>query len=105
MAETLIKTVPSIARTPPELEREPLVRNQRSLGWISDHIAGVAEGKTPRWWWYAFIPASLITVVCISMVVYLMSTGVGVWGLMIPVAGRGTSRISCSGSASATPAR
>ena len=86
MAETLIKSVASLPRTPPELERPALVLNQRSLGWISDHIAGVAEGKTPRWWWYAFIPASLITVVCFAMILYLMSTGVGVWGLMVPVA-------------------
>jgi len=35
---------------PRELEREPLVRNLRSPGWISDAIAGVAEGKTPRLW-------------------------------------------------------
>ena len=33
---------------PPELEREPLVRNQHGPGWISDRIAGVIEGKTPE---------------------------------------------------------
>ena len=26
----------------------------RSIGWISDRIAGVAEGKTPLWWWMRF---------------------------------------------------
>ncbi len=36
---------------PRELQREPMVANQRSPGWISDAIAGVAEGKTPVWWW------------------------------------------------------
>jgi len=42
-----------VVKAPPrELEREPMVRNQRSIGWISDAIAGVAEGKTPRWWWF-----------------------------------------------------
>ncbi len=53
MPELLIRAVPSIPPAPPELERAPLVENQRSLGWISDHIAGVVEGKTPAWWWYA----------------------------------------------------
>jgi molybdopterin-containing oxidoreductase family membrane subunit len=33
----------------------------------------------------AFVPSFLIMLVCFTMVLYLMSTGVGVWGLMIPV--------------------
>src|SRR5437870_4828361 len=77
---------PTVALPPPELERLPLVLNQRPLGWISDHIAGVAEGKTPTWWWIAFIPAVMILGVGTMCVTYLISTGVGVWGLMIPVA-------------------
>ena len=32
----------------------PLVANNRSIGWISDRVAGVAEGKTPLWWWVCF---------------------------------------------------
>ena len=55
--EMLIKDVPSIPHTPRELERVPLILNQRPLGWLSDQIAGVAEGKTPKWWWAAFIPS------------------------------------------------
>jgi len=81
--------VPAAVRVeapPPELEREPLVLNQRSPGWITDHIAGVAEGKTPTWWWVAFgISASVMTV-CFIMLAYLISTGIGVWGLNHPVA-------------------
>ncbi len=70
---------------PAELEREPLVSNQRSPGWISDRIAGVIECKTPRWWWYAFIPSAILMVTCFSLIVYLMSVGVGVWGPGHPV--------------------
>ena len=83
--QVLPQTPPAIARPPRELDRPQLVLNRRGLGWISDHIAGVAEGKTPRWWWIAFVPSFIIMVVCFAMVAYLMSTGVGVWGLMIPV--------------------
>src|SRR5687768_3642369 len=79
MAEQLVKSVPAIPHTPPELERQPLVLNQRPFGWISDHIAGVAEGKTPLWWWIAFVPSFILMVVCFSCVAYLISTGVGVW--------------------------
>ena len=85
-AESSIKDLPVIPSIPKELERAPLVLNKRSIGWLSDTISGVAEGKTPTWWWAAFVPSFLIMIVCFSMVLYLMSTGVGVWGLMIPVA-------------------
>ncbi|WCJ57831.1 polysulfide reductase NrfD [Fontisphaera persica] len=71
---------------PPELQREPLVLNNRSLGWITDHIAGVAEGKTPRWWWVAFGISASVMVLCFVMLAYLISTGIGVWGLNHPVA-------------------
>jgi Ni/Fe-hydrogenase subunit HybB-like protein len=70
---------------PPELQRLPLVSNQRSIGWISDAIAGVAEGKTPMWWWIAFLPSVTMMTVCFSMILYLMSVGVGVWGPGHPV--------------------
>ena len=83
-AETAIQSV-AIPPTPHELERQPLVHNQRSLGWISDAVAGVVEGKTPKWWWIAFIPSVILMTVCFACIAYLISTGVGVWGLMIPV--------------------
>ena len=86
MAQTVITAdSPVVHRTPAELERKPLVLNRRPFGWISDHIAGVAEGKTPLWWWIAFIPSFIIMCVGVMCVTYLISTGVGVWGLMIPV--------------------
>jgi len=71
--------------TPKELEREPLVANKRSPGWISDQIAAVIEGKTPRWWWVAFVISFLTAGLCFSMIGYLIVTGVGVWGLNQPV--------------------
>ncbi|HXG47102.1 MAG TPA: NrfD/PsrC family molybdoenzyme membrane anchor subunit, partial [Methylomirabilota bacterium] len=86
MANAAAASLPKIERPPRELDREPLVLNRRGLGWISDRVAGVAEGKTPAWWWALFIPSALIMGVCFAMVAYLMSTGVGVWGLQVPVA-------------------
>ncbi|MHB9005574.1 MAG: NrfD/PsrC family molybdoenzyme membrane anchor subunit [Limisphaerales bacterium] len=74
-----------IAPPPPELERIPLVRNQRGIGWISDAVAGVAEGKTPKWWWIAFGISIVMMTLCFTMIAYLMSAGVGVWGLGHPV--------------------
>ena len=65
---------------PAELEREPLVRHQRSLGWISDQVASIAEGKTPAWWWAAFIPSFLAMSMLGAMLVYQITVGVGVYG-------------------------
>ncbi len=74
-----------VADAPRELERVPLVLNQRPMGWISDKIAGIAEGKTPRWWWIAFAISFSVMSLMAGMIGYLISTGVGVWGLNNPV--------------------
>src|SRR5215813_9608584 len=83
MAEHL--TTLKVHAPPPELEREPLVANQRSVAWISDTIAGVVEGKTPKWWWAAFIPSCLALLMLLALLAYLIGTGVGVWGVRHPV--------------------
>jgi molybdopterin-containing oxidoreductase family membrane subunit len=70
---------------PPELEREPLVGNARSPGWISDQVAAIVEGKTPKWWWIAFVPSVLALMMLGAMLIYQISTGVGVWGNNHPV--------------------
>ena len=73
-------SLPASAVLPPprELERVPLILNQRPLGWLSNAIAGIAEGKTPKWWWALFIPSVLLAGVMFSLIFYLMTTGVGV---------------------------
>jgi hypothetical protein len=70
---------------PPELEREPLVANNRSLGWISDQVAAsrraarrVVVGGVCSERAGADVPAG-------AMLVYQISTGVGVWGNNHPV--------------------
>ncbi len=70
---------------PPELERIPLVQNNRSFGWISDRVAQIIEGPTPLWWKVSF--AISFTWMCIlgAMLTYQVSTGVGVWGNQHPV--------------------
>lgn len=79
---------PSVKIAPPprEIEREPLVLNNRSLGWISDQIAGIIEGKTPTWWWVTMLISLPVMLMCFAMIGYLISTGVGVWGLNHPIA-------------------
>lgn len=68
-----------------KIERAPLVTGNRTMAWISDHVATVTEKRAPMWWWIAFMFTSSLAVVSLLCIVYLISTGVGVWGLNHPV--------------------
>lgn len=67
------------------IERAPLVTNNRSMSWISDHVASCTEKRAPVWWWVAFLISSSLATVSVLCIAYLISTGVGVWGLNHPV--------------------
>ena len=86
MADHSAPSSVTIAPPPVELERVPLVANQRSIGWLSDTVANVIEDKTPRWWWIAITISGLTSLWLPLGLIYLISTGVGVWGLNHPVA-------------------
>jgi Ni/Fe-hydrogenase subunit HybB-like protein len=75
----------TVAPPPVELEREPLVLHKRSLAWISDTISGIVEGKQAKWWWPAFLISASVMTMCFVCIIYLVSTGVGVWGLNHPI--------------------
>ncbi len=66
--------------------RSPLVANDHSLHWITENICSISENKTPFWWWVAFIPCATLAAVCFSCFLYLIMTGVGVWGENTPAA-------------------
>ena len=78
MAE--VATQLKVPAPPPELARIPLVQNNRSFGWISDQVYAITEGKAPKWWWAAFIPSVCLLGLLGTMLIYQISTGVGVWG-------------------------
>jgi molybdopterin-containing oxidoreductase family membrane subunit len=63
----------------------PLVENRRSFHWVTEKICGIVESKTPNWWWWCFITALCIASFTGMGLVYLVSTGVGVWGNNNPV--------------------
>lgn len=67
------------------IERAPLVTNNRTMSWISDRVASCTEQRAPRWWWITFTFTASLAVVSLLCVVYLISTGVGVWGLNHPI--------------------
>jgi Ni/Fe-hydrogenase subunit HybB-like protein len=86
MAEHVIPATVNLQPAPAELQREPLVLNERSPGWVSDKISEIVEGKTPRWWWIGICISFPTMLLCFTLLAYLVSTGVGVWGLNHPVA-------------------
>ncbi len=87
MAHTATEHSPAPAPAAPRiLEREPLVLNNRSYAWITNRICGIVENRQPLLWWILFVPSVLLTGIMVFGFVYLISTGVGVWGQKQPVA-------------------
>ncbi len=70
---------------PAKWDEEPLVLNKRNFHWVTEKICGIVEQKTPTWWWGCFITAMGIASFTGLGLVYLVSTGVGVWGNSNPV--------------------
>jgi Ni/Fe-hydrogenase subunit HybB-like protein len=70
---------------PASLPRAVLVENNRSFAWITEKVCSIIEGKTPTWWWVCFILACCVASFTVIGIVYLVSTGVGVWGHANPV--------------------
>ena len=66
--------------------RTPLVANNHSLHWITENICSISESKTPLWWWIAIACTGSLATVCFGGFLYLIMTGVGVWGENVPVA-------------------
>ena len=69
---------------PADMPRRPIIENERSFSWITQKVCGIVEGRTPMWWWVAFIICALIASFTLMGLIYLVSTGTGVWGLRNP---------------------
>jgi molybdopterin-containing oxidoreductase family membrane subunit len=82
MADVFMQSPEAAAK---RLERAPLVTSNRSMAWITDHVASCTEKRAPLWWWIAFMLSASLATVSVLCIGYLISTGVGVWGLNHPV--------------------
>ncbi len=66
--------------------RAPLVVGKNDFATVTDAVAGIIERpRPPRAWYIAFAAALGGTAILFAMVAYLLWTGIGVWGVMIPV--------------------
>ncbi|MEM6821243.1 MAG: NrfD/PsrC family molybdoenzyme membrane anchor subunit [Verrucomicrobiota bacterium] len=67
------------------LERKPLVLNNRSLAWVTNHVASMIEAPVNLVWLLLTIVSALVATLVPIQLAYQVSTGVGVWGLNNPV--------------------
>ena len=70
---------------PADMPRRPIIENDRNFSWITRKVCGIVEGRTPLWWWVAFVICAMIASFTAVGLVYLVATGTGVWGLRNPV--------------------
>ncbi|MCA9299250.1 MAG: polysulfide reductase NrfD [Phycisphaerales bacterium] len=61
--------------------RAPLVLNNRSFHEITEIVCGYVENRPGMWWYVLFGLSSFTAVIGTAMILYLIITGVGVWGL------------------------
>ena len=84
MSDTATTTVqaPGERLDKPELQ---LFRGTPTLTSVTDKVSQIVEGPPPRWWWIAFAFSLSLLGLGVFAATYLISTGVGVWGLNQPV--------------------
>ncbi len=70
---------------PADMPRAALVEHHHDFHWITEKICGIVEGKTPPWWWWCFGVAAFVASFTVAGLIYLVATGVGVWGHANPV--------------------
>jgi len=66
------------------LPRRPLVLHHRDFHWITEKICGIVEKPAPTWWYVCFVVSLGIASFLGVGLLWLVSTGVGVWGLRSP---------------------
>ena len=82
MAEARATMTPFVERMP----RPPMVEQHRSMSWITDRLSGIPLGQTAVWWWCTIAVTGSLAAFGVFCILYLLFTGVGVWGNNFPVA-------------------
>jgi molybdopterin-containing oxidoreductase family membrane subunit len=66
--------------------RARLVVGDNDFHSVTEKVCGIVEAReTPKMWWVAFAISSSLTLMLFAMIGYLITTGIGVWGLQVPV--------------------
>jgi len=68
-------------------EDETLTANRQTFGSITDKISAIVQSRRlPRFWLIGFAAAFSLTMLLLVSVLWLLTRGVGIWGINIPVA-------------------
>jgi Ni/Fe-hydrogenase subunit HybB-like protein len=65
----------------PVTPRLSLIEGRHDLGTLTGLVCGLVEGPTPLWWWIAFLVCAPLCALGGFMTVYVISTGIGIWGM------------------------
>jgi molybdopterin-containing oxidoreductase family membrane subunit len=85
MAETTTPAATATGASPAGgvsvLARDELILHGRTMGWVTNRVAGIVENRQPLVWWLIFLPCFVVWVGGLGGgLTYLVATGVGVWG-------------------------
>jgi molybdopterin-containing oxidoreductase family membrane subunit len=58
-----------------------LITGDKTLGQVTADVCGPLDRHAGVWWWLAFLPSLGMLVLGVAAVVYLVTIGVGTWGL------------------------
>ncbi len=64
-----------------EMTEPPLIGGNHSFHSLTDLICRLVERRAPAWWWIAMIICSSAALTGGLMTAYVISTGIGVWGM------------------------
>ena len=61
--------------------REPLILGDKSYKDITDDVVGPIQGAAPTGWKIMITISTIIAIYGVGSILYLLGTGIGVWGL------------------------
>lgn len=66
---------------------DPVIYPGVTMASMTDHICAITLRKRAFvWWWIAFIPCMMLTLLLLVSILYLFYAGIGIWGVSWPVA-------------------
>jgi molybdopterin-containing oxidoreductase family membrane subunit len=68
-----------------KLQEQPLIQGNPSFHDVTEKISRVVESKTPRMWYALISVTGLMALMFFIILGHLFFTGIGIWGLQIPV--------------------
>src|SRR5262249_8875072 len=72
--------------SPPDVQRAPVIQPGHTFASVTDQIGAIVLSRpTSRRWWMGFAIGFSLVVLLHLAIAYLLTWGVGVWGINIPV--------------------